>query len=85
MTEASELFPDLPKPTKPSAIHMIQVSFLENIDTEEGFKVRQVTRVIPLEAVFGGADVAQVNAFWVRFPWQPETPIEFRPSPYYLG
>lgn len=63
----------------------IDVMFLENIETEEGTKIRQVMKSVDPKVIFGEADVAQVDRFLIRFNWQPETPIEFTPRPYWMG
>jgi hypothetical protein len=66
----------------------IEVSYLVNHKDDDGnIRTRNMTRRIDAAVIFGDdyPEVAQVNGFFIRQPWQPETPIEFVPRPYWMG
>lgn len=66
----------------------IEVSFLVNHTDDDGaIRTRTMHMKVDPVAVFGDnwPDVAQINGFFIRLPWQPETPIEFTPRPYWMG
>lgn len=65
----------------------IQVMYLVNAKQGDTIGVRQVVRTVDAKLIFGDdlPEVGQINAIFVRLPWQPESPLEFLPRPTYMG
>lgn len=68
-------------------IREIQVMYLRNVVTDDGIRVQMVTRSVDAKDVFGDDvnELAEIKGFYIRLDWQPETPIEFVPRPYWMG
>jgi len=65
----------------------IQVMYLVNAKEENRMiGVRQVVRTVDAKLMFGDdlPEIGQIQAIFVRLPWQPETPLEFLPRPTFM-
>jgi len=64
----------------------IQVMYLVNAKQGDIIGVRQVVRTVDAKAMFGDdlPEIGQIQAFFIRLPWQPETPLEFLPRPTFM-
>lgn len=64
----------------------IQVMYLVNAKQGNIIGVRQVVRTVDARLIFGDdlPEVGQINAIYVRLPWQPESPLEFLPRPMFI-
>lgn len=60
-----------------------QVMYLRQVDRGEDRQpgIQAVTRAVNLADLFGDDDVAEVRSLWLRYPWDPDHPVEFRPVP----
>lgn len=64
----------------------IQVMYLVNDKREGKIGVRQVVRTVDAKLVFGDdlPEVGQVNAIYIKLPWQADAILEFLPRPINL-
>lgn len=65
----------------------VQIAYLVNAKTDNGIMVRQEIKTIDAKVLFGDdlPEVGQIQAFYIRLPWNPESIIEFHPRPYLWG
>jgi len=64
------------------------VSYRRQVDRgpDQAPATQLVTRTVSLEALFGedAADVVELRALWVRYPWDREHPWELVPRPAFF-
>jgi hypothetical protein len=67
----------------------IQVMYLVNALSDDGSKigVRSVVRAIDAAIIFGDdlPEIGQIQAFFIRLPWNPDHAIEYHPVPTRMG